>query len=188
MNDFSPTSAQTATAPARFTAAEFDILVAAGLDLDMKLELADGVLERMSPPSNEHSTRQTEVVYALITSLGAIAKDLLRIELGVRLDDHTVRVPDLVLLGAPSTATGVVAAGSVALAVEIAERTLGKDLGVKCGEYALAGIPTYWVVDGAAAVVHVHSRPVDGIYRDKAVVRFGEPLAIPGADATITLG
>ena len=47
--------------------------------------------------------------------------------------------------------------------------------------------PVYWVVDVNARVVHVMSDPQDGVYSRREVVRFDEPLAIPGSDAAIIL-
>lgn len=188
MNDMSSRIAAFAVlAPARFSSDEFEQIMQAGLDLDIKLELAGGVLERMGPPSNEHSTGQTLVAYRLMSLLGANSLRLVRIELAVRLDAETVRVPDLCLLNRPTDATGTLPADAVELAIEIAEKTLAKDLGPKLEEYARAAIPNYWVVDPASGVTHVYFEPSEGTYRRKLVVRFNEPLTVPGVDGSITL-
>lgn len=76
----------------------------------------------------------------------------------------------------------------VAMVVEIAETTIHHDLGLKRRKYAEAEIPVYWVVDRTRKVVHTHAEPVDGEYAEVHTVRFGQPLAVPGTDATITLG
>ncbi len=73
------------------------------------------------------------------------------------------------------------------LVVEIAETTLTRDMGTKRARYAAAGIPEYWVVDGARSVVHVHREPIDCDYALIHTARFGEPLAVPGTEATILL-
>lgn len=189
MNDMSTKIvAETASRPARFTANEFEQILRAGLDLDIKLELAQGELERMSPPSNEHSAGQTLVTYHLMSLLGVVSVRLLRIELALRLDADTVRVPDLTLLRTPTDLTGTLPGELAELVIEIAEKSLAKDLGPKLREYAAAGIPGYWVVDGSAKVTHVYTDPREGAYLNHVVVRFGEPLAVPGMDAAITLG
>lgn len=185
MNDLSSKIADRVHHPARFSADEFEQIMKAGLDLDIKLELARGELERMSPPSNEHSSGQTLVTYHLMMLLGSTSPRLLRIELALRLDEDTVRVPDLTLLRAPTDAAGTLPADAAALVVEIAERTLAKDLGPKLQEYAEAGIPNYWVVDGSGKVTHAYAEPKDGAYLRHGVVRFTEPLDVPGTDATI---
>lgn len=173
--------------PARFTADEFMQVFDAAATLDIKLELSDGGLERMSPPSDDHGRNQTLVMTRLVRALGSAADQLLRIEVSVRLSADTVRVPDLLLLGEPSRVKGARDPASLLLVVEVSERTLAKDLGVKRDEYARAGIPFYWVVEGASAVTYVHARPIDGEYRDITVVRFNESLPVPGTDAAITL-
>lgn len=188
MNDMSTRLvAELASRPARFDADEFEWIMRAGHGLDIKLELAQGELERMSPPSNEHSARQTLVTYHLMALLGAVSTKLLRIELALRLDAETVRVPDLTLLRTPTDREGVLPGDLAELVVEIAEHSLAKDLGPKLREYAAAGIPNYWVVDGSAEVTHVYTAPGNGAYGRHAMVRSAEPLAVPGAGATITL-
>jgi Uma2 family endonuclease len=75
----------------------------------------------------------------------------------------------------------------VELAVEVAETTLSRDMGMKRMKYAAAGIAHYWVIDGERSRVHVWGEPVNGDYAQIATVRFGEPLAVPGTDATIVI-
>ncbi|TCP73253.1 putative restriction endonuclease [Sphingomonas sp. PP-CE-1G-424] len=60
-------------------------------------------------------------------------------------------------------------------------------MGPKRTDYASIGIENYWVVDGARSVVHVFGEPVDGDYAQVHTVRFGEPLAVPGTNATIII-
>lgn len=82
---------------------------------------------------------------------------------------------------------GIDAPDEVALAVEIAETTLDRDLRLKCRKYAQAGVPAYRVVDGSRSAVHVHAEPVDGEHVDIHTVRFGQPLAVPGTGGPIAL-
>jgi Uma2 family endonuclease len=185
MNDLS-SGGDTVIAPALFTADEFEQLAMAGLDL--RLELANGVLERMSPPGNHHSYNQTSALISLISVLGdTLARDLLRIEVGVRLANDTVRVPDLSYLRHPVGGKGLVAASDVLLAIEVAEDTQPRDLGIKPADYARAGIPIYWVVDGPARITHVHTEPTLDGYAQVRRVPFADPLPVPGTGRTITL-
>ena len=71
--------------------------------------------------------------------------------------------------------------------VEVSESSLDRDRHDKGRIYANDGIPVYWVVDGGHSIIHVHAEPVEGEYTNVRTVRFGEPLAVPGTDATITL-
>jgi len=68
------------------------------------------------------------------------------------------------------------------LAVEVADSTLGFDLGAKAALYARAGIVEYWVLDVAGRRMIVHRDPQHGTYA--SVVAYGAeesvaPLAAP---------
>lgn len=168
----------------RFTAAEFQRMIEAGAFDNMWVELVEGELERMPPPGNEHSLRQIDLLAAL---LAVLSKALVRGEVGIELGDDTVLGCDAVVLRDAVTRTGPLVPDDLTLLIEIAVSTRERDLGYKRQRYAAAAIPEYWVIDEAARVVHVFARPEAGDYRDIAVVRFGEPLAVPGSEATITL-
>ena len=169
---------------ARFTAQEFLRMCDAGAFEDWKVELIEGELERMQLPQNNHAMRQAQVVVRLAQALGV---ERIRGEAGIDLGNDTLVSADAAVLGGEIDGDRRFVPADLTLVVEIAETTLRRDLGMKRRKYAAAGIPLYWVVDGNHAVVHVHANPVDGDYIDVHTVRFGEPLALPGTDATIVL-
>lgn len=169
---------------ARFTVAEFEQICDAGAFGDMKIELVDGELERMQEPMNNHAMRQAQIVFLLAQQLGV---ELVRGEVGILLDDRTALACDAAVLTYPIHENRRLTAEDVRLVVEIAETTADRDLGMKRRKYAQAGVPTYWVIDGPRSIVHRHADPVSGQYTDVRTIRFGEPLAVPGTDATITL-
>lgn len=177
-------AAPAGVAKARFTAAEFLRMIEAEVFGDDKIELIEGEFYRMPPPGNDHSRRVIEVASAL---LGVVPKALVRAETGINLGDDTLVGCDAALLREAITGRGMLTPADLALVVEVAETTLSHDLGLKRRVYAEAGIPVYWVIDGARAVIHVHAEPVDGDYAEIHSVRFGQPIAVPGTDATITL-
>jgi Uma2 family endonuclease len=180
---FPPVTVDTGGA-ARFTAAEFLHMVEAGAFDDMNVELVEGELQRMPPAGNSHSRRHGSVAFRLMSAVG---EALVRIEAGVQIDDGNILGPDVALLTRAVAEDGPLPVDSVALAVEVAESSIDRDLGVKRLLYAGAGIPHYWVVDGKRFVTHVFERPVDGDYSALQLVSFGKPLAVPGTDATIIL-
>ncbi len=151
---------------------------------DDRVELIDGEIERMQRPKNLHAARQAQVVIRLSR---VVDERLVRAETGVTLSDDTFLVADATLLREPIPEERWLVAADLRLLVEVAETTIDRDLGVKQRKYAAAGVPTYWVVDGVRSVVHVFDRPSEDGYLGIDLVRFGEPLAVPGSEAAITL-
>lgn len=171
--------------PGGFTADEFDEMMECGAFSDMRVELAGGYLERMSPAGYDHGTIHANV----IVDLGIVSRSAgltIATDLAVRIDDLTVRGPDVSLLR-EGTPRGSVPARNIILAVEVADTSLGKDVGAKLREYARAGIPTYWVIDVQARAVRVLTGPEGEEYRSVEIVRFGEALDVPETDQTITI-
>jgi len=169
-----------------FTAAEFLRMGEAGAFEDMKVELIGGEIQRMNPPMGGHSGRQASVIGKL-WSVMADADGRLHGEVGIELQPDTIVGCDAALIHRPMLERRVLRPDEVLLAVEVAETTLNRDLNLKRSLYADAGIPHYWVVDGRRDVTHVFAQPDDGDYASVRVVPFGEPLSVPGTDATIVL-
>ncbi|RYD60521.1 MAG: Uma2 family endonuclease [Sphingomonadales bacterium] len=169
---------------ARFTTAEFVRMGEFGAFDDMKVELVEGELERMNPPMNTHSARQTSVMIRLSKVLD---EALLRGEIGIDLGNDTVLACDVAVLRIPVTGHRLLRPEEAHLIVEIAETTRSRDMGLKRVLYATAGIPHYWVVDGDRSVVHVYREPSGGDYSRVSTIGFGEPLDVPGIDATIVV-
>lgn len=169
---------------ARFTTAEFVQITKSGSFGDMRMELVQGELERINPPHNAHASRQAQIVIRLARF---VAEALLRGEVGIDLGDDTVMGCDVAVLRHPVDQQGLLTGSDIALAIEIAETTITRDLGIKRLAYARAGIPFYWVVDGERSVAHVFSEPVSGDYAMVGTVRFGEPLAVPGTGGSIVI-
>ena len=169
---------------ARFTTGEFAQVFAAAVPLDIRLELVDGYLERMTPPMGAHSTRQT----AVSGMLWSVLQERAMVEAAIDLGDDTVLVCDVAILYRPMSEQRFLRADEVIVAVEIAETTLDRDLGLKRTAYARAGIPHYWVVDGPHGQVHVFELQPHGDYGPATLIPFGRALPIPGTDRTIVIG
>lgn len=185
MNEMTRISAANASEfGARFTTAEFLRMIEADAFEDWKVELIEGELQRMPPPGNDHSRRVVDVVAGL---LGVAPKPLVRAETGIDLGNDTVVGCDAALLREAIVGRGMMRPENIVLAVEIAETTRDRDLGMKRRKYAAAGIPNYWVVDADRSAVHIHAEPLNGDYAEIHTIRFGEPLPVPGGDATIML-
>lgn len=175
-----------ASTSARFTTAEFLHMVEAGAFDDIKVELVDGELERMPPPMTAHAGRQALITALLWQAVQAGGLTVLG-EVGVDLGGDTVLACDVAVIQALPDENRLLRPQETVLVVEVAETTIVRDLGMKRTKYASAGITNYWVVDSGRRVTHRHSDPIDGEYADASTVRFGEPLKVPGTDATITI-
>jgi Uma2 family endonuclease len=172
---------------ARFTTAEFQHMCKLGAFGDMKVELVDGEIERLNLPKNDHARLQSLLMFELLRVLGRDALDRVRGEVGIDLGDDTVLGGDATLFRHAVADPDWLRPEHILLVMEVSVTTLGRDLEMKLPRYAAAGIPHYWVIDAKRALVHAHSNPVEGDYKKVLTVRFGEPLAVPGTDANITL-
>ena len=134
-----------------------------------RVELLDGVLVDVTPPSADHSDAvellTRHFVLGIEPPLKVRVQDMLVVEGGFVL-------PDLIVIDPsprgvqPSTAR---------LAIEVAVTTLRHDAS-KAARYARAGIPEYWIVDVVHRELVVHRDPQGTGYRD--VQRHRPPGAV----------
>ena len=75
-----------------------------------------------------------------------------------RLTPDTYLEPDFVFYPKASGIKGLTAA-TAKLVVELADSSLGYDLGRKVGLYAGFGIAELWVIDAVRLVTHIHREP-----------------------------
>lgn len=159
-------------------------MIEAGAFEDMWVELIDGELERMPPPGRQHGTGQIGLLAEL---LKVFSKKRVFADVAIDLGNDTVVGCDAAVLKTEGGEGTLIAAGELLLVAEVAYSSHDRDLQLKRRLYAGAGVPTYWVVDVERRVAHVFDQPDGDDYRGIDLVRFGEPLAVPGSDATITL-
>lgn len=147
----------------RFTVAELERMTAAGiLDEDERIELIGGEIVPMSPKGNQHEIVKTALMLHWARSLPA---DLMfTTETTFRLSPDTYLEPDFVFYPKASGIRGL-NAETARLVVEIADSSLGYDLGVKAGLYAAFGIRELWVIDAAKLKTRIHRDPASTAYR-----------------------
>ena len=170
----------------RFTANEFLALAAQDILRDRRIELVNGEIVELPPPSPRHGRFQISIGARLSSALTGNASYWVSGDTAILLDEDTVRACDAAIVQG-SDGSSALSPEQIVLAIEISISTIGYDLGEKSLAYAKAEIPTLWVVDPDAAVTHVFEEPTAGHYTRRSIVRFGEPLTIPGSDATITI-
>ncbi len=148
----------------RFTVAEVEAMVAAGvMEDDERVELIGGELVPMSPKGNQH-----EVMKAALLRLWyrAVPDDLdLVPETTFRLTEDTYLEPDVVIYPRASGIRGL-GADNVLLVVEIADSSLRYDTGRKAALYAGFGIRELWVIDAVRLTTRVFREPAADGYRN----------------------
>jgi len=167
-----------------FTIADVERMVEAGIiSPDERLEILGGEIVPMSPKGSRH-----EVLKAAINrKWGASCPDGFGFacEPGLRLSADTYLEPDFMIY---ELAVGIVAAKgpSVLLAVEVADSSLGYDLGRKPAIYAEFGVRELWVIDAVKRVVHVFRGVGPAGYADRATFTAADrviPVVAPEAFA-----
>lgn len=125
----------------------------------------------MPPAEPLHATIVQFVFrYLMATIEGPTA--VVRFEQPVRLDNQNELVPDVVLVRSVSDNYMNVhpTPSEVQLAIEVADSSLDRDLGVKSRLYGSAGIAEYWVIDANARCVHRFTGPSSTGYSSEQVL------------------
>ncbi len=157
----------------RWSPEDYHRLIESGGLEDLRVELIDGFIVDMSPPTREHD----DAIEWLTNTIHPML-DLRR---------HRIRVNSTLSLGTsePMPDIAVVTVDSprpyhpsmAALAIEVSHSSRRRDLQVKPRIYAAPGIPRYWVIDLDHRRAVEHTGPVaDGYQR----------VETSGPDATLT--
>jgi Uma2 family endonuclease len=168
----------------RFTVAEVEAMVAAGvMEEDERVELIGGELVPMSPKGIRHEVVKSALVDLWIRSRPDDCR--LTQETTFRLSEDTYLEPDVVIYLRASGLQGLTGA-SVLLVVEIADSSLRYDIGRKAALYASFGIRELWVIDAVRLTTRVFREPETDGYRntqDFGPVDQLSPLIAPEAFA-----
>ena len=148
----------------RFTVAEVEAMVAAGvMEEDERVELIGGELVPMSPKGNHHEVLKAALLQQWYRT--APAEIGLVPETTFRLSEDTYLEPDVVIFPRASGIRGL-AADNVLLVVEIADSSLRYDIGRKATLYASFGIRELWVIDAVRLSTQVFRNPTADAFRD----------------------
>ncbi len=123
------------------------------LDIDGLWELADGELYEMPPPNVDHQELIGFLYWMLCAYLDETTPKLGRVwhGVGVALSDSMMLIPDLTFVRAErrDIVQRNYIDGAPDLVVETLSSDRRRDLTLKRGWYAAAGIPEYWILDPA---------------------------------------
>lgn len=148
------------------TRAEYDALIEAGQLVDENVELLRGMIVEMAAKGVPHDMA---VQWLNMWFARRLPEELhVRTQSAWAASNDSEPEPDLAIVPARWTAPGGVRDHPhlAELIIEVAASSLRRDLGVKAGIYAEAGLSEYWVVDLGAREVVVHTNPSDGAYDD----------------------
>jgi len=168
----------------RFTVAEVEAMVAAGvMDEDERVELIGGELVPMSPKGNHHEVVKTALLRRWFQAAPADLE--LTPETTFRLSEDTYLEPDVVVYPSrlePKDLRGE----NVLLVVEIADSSKRYDMGRKAKLYASFGVRELWVIDAVRLTARVFRGPAAEGYRETRDCSAAErivPLLAPDAFA-----
>jgi Uma2 family endonuclease len=149
----------------KWSVADYHQMIETGLLADQTVELLRGEVIKVSPEGPLHSSVNYTVAQYL--------RDLLRGQAVIR-EAHPITLtdsepePDLAIVVPPYTnyLTHHPYPQDIYWLIEISDRTLAKDLGVKKGIYAGNGISEYWVIDLPHQKMWVFKQLKNGQYQN----------------------
>jgi Uma2 family endonuclease len=149
----------------RFTRAEYYRMAEVGIlgEAD-RVELIEGEIIEMSPIGRRHRAFVGNLNQLLAVRLAGRA--IVWMQNPIVLSEDTEPQPDLAVLRRRRVPykEREAWAEDVLLLIEVADSSLAYDRTTKLRLYAEAGIPEYWLVDGASETVEVHCAPSAGGY------------------------
>ena len=157
----------------RFTIDEYLALGAAGiLAKEERIELLDGEIIQMAPIGNRHMNSVDWSGDLMREGVGRRA--MVRVQSSIQLDDATMPEPDIAVIRRRSVNDlASVLPSDVYLLVEVADSSLEFDLGEKLARYAVAGIPEVWVANLRAGELVVNTEPEGAAYANVRVIPLG---------------
>jgi Uma2 family endonuclease len=189
MNVNTPTLQLTTTAAEglprrRFTVDELYRMTEAGiLHEDERIELIGGEIVPMSPKGRHHEILKAAL---MLHWARALPSDLLFVtETTFRLTEDTYLEPDFVFYPEASGWTGL-NAETARLVVEVADSSLGYDLGRKASLYAGFGIAELWVIDAVKLNTRIHRDPGSTGYRSVSDFASNQRL-VPAATSALAV-
>jgi hypothetical protein len=140
----------------RWTMEEYYQLADAGFFHDQRVELVDGDI-LMSPMGIPHRN----ALYVMNRVIEELYGDgfIVFQQVPFRISDATEVEPDVVVLRGTLAQVRDAPITTAELVVEIADTSLGYDLGLKSKHYAMARVPEYWVLDLKGRQLIVHRDP-----------------------------
>lgn len=159
-----------------FTVEDFTTMADAGLFVNQKVELLDGVIYTTRPANPNHEAIIDELHELFVQVFADRARVRSQNALDIA-DPMWLPHPDVMLLKRRSYRKTRPQPADVLLLIEVSNTNLTADTGQKLAKYAAARIQDYWIANLKAGEWLVHRDPVATRYRSVTRVDFVEPLA-----------
>lgn len=174
----------------RLSTDQYHRMVGAGILTDMnRVELLDGwlVVKMLKNPPHRAASRLVQKALERVVPAGWDVDREAPVTLATQDSEPE---PDVVVIrGEPEQYVDRhPGPADVALVVEVADASLGRDRGAKKRVYAAGGIPVYWIVNLIDSVIEVHTAPASAgetpDYRERREYRPGDtvPVVIEGVE------
>lgn len=138
--------------PQRFTRAQYDAIVAAGLLDDQRVELLEGVIVTMSPNDPARASPIQSLTQILVPPL--VGRAAVRVQLPIVAVDESEPEPDIAVVPVGDYSREHPA--SAFLVIEVADSSIPKDRLVKAPLYAKSRFREYWLFSVRSRTVEVH--------------------------------
>ncbi|PSN14094.1 hypothetical protein C7293_13225 [filamentous cyanobacterium CCT1] len=164
----------------RWTLDDYHRMIEAGLFVDRRVELLNGLVVEMAPEGPDHVDLSTDADELFVEQ----ARGRYRVRVAKPMSiaaTGSEPEPDIALVKRKSYRQGHPEPADIYLIIEFSNTTLAKDTNEKRQAYAAAGIQDYWVANLKDKELIVYRQPVDGDYQIEQHLRQGTvtPLAFP---------
>ena len=166
------------TAVRRFTVEEYYRLAEVGVIApEERVELIEGIICKMSPEGKPHVAAIELALDVLNARLKG--RHRARSQHPLHVSDDTEPQPDVAVVeSADPRAYLAEHPRSALLVIEVAQASLKRDLNVKPGLYARAGVREYWVESLVDETLHVFRDPAGDEYRTRLTLRRGDKVSL----------
>jgi Uma2 family endonuclease len=143
---------------------------------DERVELLDGEIYTMSPPSSQHAGMVKRLAKLLEQTYGE--RCIVSVQDPLVLNEYRLTEPDIALLRQKPSfyAEAHPQADDALLVVEVSRSSLNYNKTEKLPQYSEAGIAEVWIVDVDAGLLEVYREPVGRTYRQRTLIYPGEPV------------
>lgn len=183
-------NSETSTKVRQWTVSDYRRMLDAGiLAEDDQVELLNGQITLMSPQRPLHTTA-TKRAYDYLKPL-LLGKADVRSQSPITLNSHSEPEPDIAVVAIDKLeySDRHPSPNEIFLLIEVADSTLGRDLGEKVSAYAQANIQDYWVVNVRERIVHIFRHPLGDTYQQKQLLEENDEcslLVFPDIDVLIS--